>query len=207
MPFCKVRQGSSLAALAFLLACVGGSSSAQGTPKKAVKLVEVFEFRGRKLGDPFSEDSASTSINWGCEHWVWERPDNQCWVKGAVAGVEGDISVGIHKNRVQMLGFRFDPDGFESMLRSLTERWGRPSAGPINEVLQNRMGAKFTNRTYVWNLQGARLVLVRYLKNSLDDSSWYISDERQSALDAAAADSVRRAQLKSDFGPKKPRKL
>jgi hypothetical protein len=56
------------------------------------------------------------------------------------------------------------PESFDQITEALTAKYGPPKSSK-DEVIQNRAGAKFNNRTMVWSINGDEIYAARYGSN------------------------------------------
>jgi hypothetical protein len=86
-----------------------------------------------------------------------------------IAGVPVKTMVlSIYDGKLHAIIINFDPDGFDQVVDGLKEKYGE--SNPMNEQIQNRMGATFENSTFSWRRADATLKATKY-SASLDQSS------------------------------------
>ena len=84
-------------------------------------------------------------------------------------------------DKLEQVLLSFDPTHYETLLTIFKERYGAPSSVQERTV-QNRMGAKFTNESAIWNGERVTITLSRYgskLDKGLAGISLKAAHERQ----------------------------
>lgn len=107
-----------------------------------------------------------------------------------IAGASADSWMFEFMNdRLEAIRVYFDHSNFEAVVAALIAKSGKP-AHASQEILQNRMGARFRSRTYVWRSKDAAFI-AQERGIELDTSyivleaKTYQADERRRARDSA----------------------
>lgn len=91
------------------------------------------------------------------------------------------VSGSLLKGRIGSILGSFDSDLFDSVAASLVKKHGKPS-GTKTEIVQNRMGAKFTNDTLTWIFKdGSRMEMSRYSDTIAESDLYLVSKAALSA--------------------------
>lgn len=102
------------------------------------------------------------------------RPDEgQSWCYGKVAACQVNVgTLGGIPNRLQVsfldgrvahvYSGNLSPTNFEQVAEALKTKFGTPTTSSVGQV-QNRMGGKFDNPTYVWKLPDGELHAAKFM--------------------------------------------
>ena len=106
---------------------------------------------------------------------------------GTVAGVASVLQVSLRDGKVAdaYMG-RISPEQFDGVVMALQEKFGKP-ASTTQGYVQNRMGGKFDNPSYVWNFPDGKLIATKFFPSmpTLDDSQVEIATNEWIAETAA----------------------
>lgn len=172
--------------------------------------VDPLEFKGLHIGatvedlkakypgaiecrDP-KQEAAKADYPGGKEHYeqLLILADVQCYVDwdyvrahptelDRFAGHKADeIEFNFIGNRLLYAYANLYPDGFDDVASALTAKYGRATKRS-NEVIQNRLGARFINTKVSWKRAGATLELSRYTE-SLEYSRYSLAADNYDSV-------------------------
>lgn len=95
--------------------------------------------------------------------------------KETIAGVPiKSMMLCFYFSKLESIKIDFESNKFIPVLRALSEKYGKIK--PILEWVQNRMGVKFENATFIWEINGTKIKAERFSRN-LEESSVSYSTE------------------------------
>lgn len=114
---------------------------------------------------------------------------------GTVAGIESVLQVSLSDGRVAdaYMG-KLSPSEFQGVVKALQEKFGKPSS-TSQGIVQNRMGGKFDNPSFVWSFPEGKLFATKFMPGAptldisqveISSSSWIA--EKEAKQKARASD-------------------
>lgn len=139
------------------------------TPPSAVAK-NALELKGIRLGMTYDELVAAYPN--GEQSPMRPRPNGMACLSGntfctvdvgTVAGVTSVLQVSLSEGKVAdaYMG-RIEPGEFDGVVAALQEKFGAPTSTTLGFV-QNRMGGKFDNPSYVWNFPDGKLIATKFM--------------------------------------------
>lgn len=134
----------------------------------SVCLAQDFDFKGVYLDQPATPAEIKSKLGVDCGAG---RPGFQiCNGRVTVAGRNADMNLVIGQSgKVQRIALTFDTSSFNAVENALMQKFGAPKV-EIGQV-QNRMGAKYDDRTDVWGEAPGPTVRLSQHAGSLDEAS------------------------------------
>jgi len=126
---------------------------------------DAVEFKGIRLGSDIDEQSTSqmSACSYGYQYKFEEIGDKRCRSRlgETIANVPTQrIFYYFYYNKLHHIEIEFDKPYFRAVISAFNEKYG---TGEVKtEIIQNRMGASFENKTYIWKINNAIIEARRY---------------------------------------------
>jgi len=135
-----------------------GMSALAGDKERAIKGVWL-----NQPIDELHEDNIKSGRSMSCEY-------STCKFYDTIGGVNGEFTVVVKNEHVNMLDIVVDANDFESLAAALLKKFGKPSTNKT-ATAQNALGAKFDDHIYVWFGRGWQLQAKKRSSDSVFKSS------------------------------------
>ena len=143
--------------------------------EKAPAKVE-FVAQGLKIGDKITDEflrGKSKGAYRGDEYTLFETIE--------VGSVKIDMLYQVYKDELHGLGMFFPSEDFSRVVEAYTEKLGKPDHRS-EEILQNRMSAKFRNETVSWDCTAGKFYLEKH-GDTITEGHGSITSEELKAVD------------------------
>jgi hypothetical protein len=152
-----------------------------------VKHGKMFDFRGLRVGDFTTPGAVEAAMQKDMDHPYFKCGSGSggmqvcnglTIIAGAVAEVNSVID---DSGRLIRISLRISSDDFEQVTTGAQEKYGPPTSSS-SELLQNRAGATFANRTLIWGNEKGNYIQALKYAGTIDKALVYFGTPEDTAL-------------------------